>query len=170
MSKFNISPNEFKVLRTLDKNSRLSINDISKICGINRNTVRKIIKDLQERGIIKKFTVELNEINQGHNLLLEVENLEGVPEDYVIQEMKLANGNYLLLCTQDILNRDIKYIKMNVVREVVRRHSLVNSVKIYCDYCGKEITDTPIEISINNRIYYACCHNCERDLKRMYKN
>jgi len=170
MEKLNISPNESKVLRTLIENSRVTINEISEITDLNRNTVRKIINDLKEKGIIKKFTIELDQSNLGTTLLIEVGDLSQIPGEYILETMRLANGNFMVLCSQDILNYDIKYSRMNIVKEVIHKNLITHSMKIYCDYCGKEIKDTPIELSHNNRIYYACCHNCERDLQRRFRN
>ncbi len=170
MEKLNITPNESKVLRILNEDSRISINEISEITGLNRNTIRKIIIDLKKKGIIKKFTIELDQSNQGNTLLLEVQDLSVIPEEYILEIMKLANGNYMVLCSQEILNYDIKYRSLNIVKEVFHKNFIFNSVKIYCDYCGKEIKDTPIVFTHNNRVYYACCHNCERDLQRRFRN
>lgn len=170
MEKLNITPNESKVLRILNEDSRISINEISEITGLNRNTIRKIIIDLKKKGIIKKFTIELDQSNQGNTLLLEVQDLSVIPEEYILEIMKLANGNYMVLCSQEILNYDIKYRSINIVKEVFHKNFIFHSVKIYCDYCGKEIRDTPIVITHNNRAYYACCHNCERDLQRRFRN
>ncbi|MGC8656041.1 MAG: TRASH domain-containing protein [Thermoplasmata archaeon] len=170
MEKLNITPNESKVLRILSEDSRISINEISEITGLNRNTVRKIIIDLKKKGIIKKFTIELDRSNQGNTLFLEVEDLSVIPEEYILEIMKLANGNYMVLCSQEILNYDIKYRSINIVKEVFHKNFIFHSVRIYCDYCGKEIRDIPIVLTHNKRVYYACCHNCERDLQRRFRN
>ncbi len=170
MERINISPNESKVLRVLNEDSRISINGISEITGLNRNTVRKIISDLRNKGIIKKFTIEIDQSNQGSSLLIEIENISEIPEDYILEIMKLGNGNFLVLGSPEILNFDIKYKNINIVKEIINKNRLFHSVKLYCDYCGKEIKDLPIEFSYNNKTYYACCHNCEKDLQRRLKS
>ncbi len=166
MEKINISPNESKVLRILYGNSRLSIEQISRIANLNRNTVRKIIRDLEKNGIIKRYTVELSGINRGKYFMIKTDEPSLIPESAVLAKMALANGKYVFVCSQDILKHEIKYNEMDIISEIEFRNSISNLVKVYCDYCGKEITEDPIEVVLKNHIYYACCHNCERDLMR----
>ncbi|MFX0106519.1 MAG: Lrp/AsnC family transcriptional regulator [Candidatus Hodarchaeota archaeon] len=48
------------ILETLKKNSRVSFNEISHSIGKTEATVRRRVKNLIEKGIIQKFTIEFN--------------------------------------------------------------------------------------------------------------
>lgn len=48
------------ILETLKKNSRISFNEISHSIGKTEATVRRRVKNLIEKGIIQKFTIEFN--------------------------------------------------------------------------------------------------------------
>ena len=51
---------DVKILELLRKDGRMSFIDIGKEVGLSEGAVRRRVKLMQERGIIKKFTVEID--------------------------------------------------------------------------------------------------------------
>jgi len=49
-----------RILEILKKNSRVSFNEVSQIIGKTEATVRRRVKNLIEKGIIQKFTIDFN--------------------------------------------------------------------------------------------------------------
>jgi DNA-binding Lrp family transcriptional regulator len=57
-----------KILGELLKNGRISFSDLGRKCHMTRQSVFSRIKSLEHKGIIKNFTVNLNEKKLGLNL------------------------------------------------------------------------------------------------------
>jgi DNA-binding Lrp family transcriptional regulator len=171
MTKLNLTQNEFKVLRALIENSRQSVLEISSSTGLNRNTVRSVIKSLTSNGIIKGFTVDLSSPSNQKMLIVETENPEQISEDRRIETIQLSNGHYLILSDMSVLNNPLNYVHIDIVNERTIHNDLARIAKVYCDYCGKEILDQPLVLNFKNQKYYTCCKNCKSDLlKRLSKD
>jgi DNA-binding Lrp family transcriptional regulator len=166
MSKINLSHNESKVLRALQEDSRLRVNDVAKVTNLNRNTVRTAIKSLISNKIITRFTVNVSLPENEKLILLEVEDLEQIPESDRIEVFELANGKFMVVSDINVLKKDITYVHLNIIKKKQDYESISTRVRTYCDYCGKEIEDVPLVLKYKNHQYYACCENCKRDLAR----
>ena len=166
MSKINLTHNESKVLRALEENSRFSVNDIAKAANLNRNTVRAAIKSLISNKIITRFTVNVSLPQDEKLILLEVDDLEQIPESDRIEVLELANGRFVVVSNINVLKKNVKYVHLNAINKKKNFESISTKVKTYCDYCGKEIMDTALVLLYKNHQYYACCKNCKRDLSK----
>lgn len=51
---------DLKIIELLRKDGRMSFIDIGKKVGLSEGAVRRRVKLLQERGVIKRFTIEVN--------------------------------------------------------------------------------------------------------------
>jgi len=51
---------DHKIIELLRKNGRISFVELGKILGLSEGAVRRRVKLLQERGIIKRFTIEID--------------------------------------------------------------------------------------------------------------
>ena len=166
MPKINLSQNESKVLRTLVENSRLTVNEIAKVTNLNRNTVRAAIKFLISQKVITRFTVNVSPPEDEKMILLEIDDMEQIPEGDRIEVLELANGKYVVLCKMDLLKRSIKYNSVNIVNRRQNFDNVATNVSTYCDYCGREIKDEILTVKYKNHQYYACCENCKSDLNK----
>ena len=86
--KIELKENDFKIIGALTANTRISAVDIARNTGMTIQTVIKKIKELEKNGIIKGYTLILNEnIFLQHQLLLEfdilTEELERKLNDYL---------------------------------------------------------------------------------------
>ena len=55
-----------KIIELLQENSRISYTEIAKVLGVTETTVRKRIADLEKRGVIKKYTIEVEPSKLGY--------------------------------------------------------------------------------------------------------
>ncbi len=62
-----------KILKLLSKNSKLSYRQIASFLNISTNTVIKRIRNLEKEGIIKRYTIEVNQEKIGYDLFAIIE-------------------------------------------------------------------------------------------------
>ena len=110
---------DLKIIEILQQNARTPYTDIAKILGVTETTVRKRISDMEKKGIIKKYTVEVDPEKLGYktvtilgmdvepkHLLEAAKKLAEIPEtkwvatstgDHMIMsEIWARNGEHLL--------------------------------------------------------------------------
>ena len=68
MKETTLSPKDRKILRLLKENSRATIRQISKKTGIRPSTVHQRLTKMMANGIIKRFTIEIDEKKVGYDL------------------------------------------------------------------------------------------------------
>ncbi len=76
-----------KILEILRQNARKRNTEIAAELGLTEGAIRKRIKRLEALGIIRKYTIEVDQGVQGINALIFVYLKEGVVPDEVIQEI-----------------------------------------------------------------------------------
>lgn len=165
--KRNISEIEQRMLTILKKNSRKSILDISSELGISRITAKKAFDALVSDGSIRNFTITLNE-DMKDLVLVHVRDMSNIPMELVVEYFAMMDGTHVVVLYYENLVRiknmeilDVKFAASRTINENIGR--LEN---IHCDYCGKEIRESPIVFEIKGKTSYACCPNCERDLRK----
>ncbi len=57
---------DLKIIELLQENSRISYTEIARILGVTETTVRKRIADMEKKGIIKKYTIEVDPEKLGY--------------------------------------------------------------------------------------------------------
>jgi len=186
----NLDEVDIRILRALMKNSRASISNIARELGLSRPTVRKRIRRLVELGVIKGFTVMINEnLLKGFQLMCYfkaaniadvLKELRGLDE---ITDIYLTTGERNVVCIARVIDLKSleglleKFSNLGVPFEVSMILSVekklppifTSMVKLTCDYCGKEITGKPITYTIHNREFYLCCPTCYREFRRNVK-
>lgn len=168
--KRNLSEIEQRIVMLLRANSRMSITDIARELGTSRVTAKRAFDSLIQSGRIKKFTVILEE-DEREMILVQTNDPSKFPDEMTIEKFHLIDNSYIVVLYYEDLTK-IKGAHITSVQVAVRREQNDPPViveKIHCDYCGNEINSRPIIVQINNRRYYACCPNCERDLKKRSK-
>ncbi|MGC8608791.1 MAG: TRASH domain-containing protein, partial [Thermoplasmata archaeon] len=164
--RLNISYNESRVLRALIEDSRRTNEEIGSETGLGRNTVSSIINGLIERGIIKNFTVNLREDDDEIVAIATVKRIDSSIKNDILEIYDLTNGDFMIVLPESYLRKKFQYTDL----KIGIRHSIKSDaekrLKLYCDYCGKEMVGEPIEIKWKKKTFYACCPNCEKDLKR----
>lgn len=163
----NLTELEQRLIMLLKKNSRMTIMDISENLGVSRVTAKKSLDSLLKSGRIKRFTINLDD-EERDMVLVHTDDISKIPADLTIERFKLIDNSYIaVLYYEDLVNiKDarITRVEIAVTRELNENLSRIDG--IHCDYCGKEIKGKSISVEMAGKTYYACCPNCERDLKK----
>lgn len=163
----NFSELEQRLLVILKKNSRMSIVDIATELGLSRITAKKILDSLISSGRIKKFTVTLED-EERDMVLLYTDDISNIPENLMVESFQLIDNSYIVvLFYEDLIkirDTNIKKVEVATVRRL--NENLTRMESIHCDYCHAEIKEKPIILELSGKTYYACCPNCERDMKK----
>ncbi|MEM0379526.1 MAG: Lrp/AsnC family transcriptional regulator [Nanopusillaceae archaeon] len=123
--KSKIDEIDLKILKILEKNSRIHNTQIAKFVGITEAAVRKRIEKLKRIGIIRKFTIELDYklldyklviigINVQKNKLFDV--IKKIPKIENLKSIYISVGDHDILLEfvykeQEDLEKFIKIIK-----------------------------------------------------------
>lgn len=165
--KRNISEIEKRMIVLLKKDSRKSIQDAARELGVSRITAKKAFDALVSEGKIRSFTITLNE-DMKDLVLVHTRDMSNIPGEYIVEFFTMIDGSYVVVLYYENLVRiknteilDVKFAAARTINENIGR--LEN---IHCDYCDKEIKESPIMLEIRGKTYYACCSNCERDLRK----
>lgn len=102
-----IDPSDLKIIRELEKDGRISFTDLAKKLKMNESTVRKRVLALQGKGIIKRFTIDLDQAKIGlktiamvgidvepTELLNAVQKLCEIPE---IRSVATSTGDHMIM-------------------------------------------------------------------------
>ncbi len=108
---FKLTDKNHRILNVLKENSNLSTSKISKKTGIPITTVFNRIKKMEQEGIIKKYTVDLDHKKLGKDIvafifvnieykslkekkILDKEFLQKIAQDSRVEEAKKITGRY----------------------------------------------------------------------------
>ena len=165
--KRNISELERKMIMLLKNNSRMSNSELAEELKVSRITARKVMETLIKDGIIKNFTISMGEEDRNLALIL-TDKSEDIPEYLILEKYNLMDGTSVsVIYFEDLVklkNVHVKRIEIASSR-TINEDASRNTV-VHCDYCGREITDNPITLQIARKNYFACCPNCEKDLRK----
>ena len=81
-----IDNSDKKIIKILKKDSRTSIRSISRETGIRPSTVHQRIKRMTESGVIKQFTIKLDDEVIGENLTVFI-LISGAPGKYLDENL-----------------------------------------------------------------------------------
>jgi len=177
-----------KILRILLEDARAPISKIAEELGLSRPTVRKRLRRLIESGIIKGFSVVIDEnLLKGFQVLglFKASNAEKLVKELKeideVTEIYLTTGEPNVVCIariadlrtlENLLNKFSKFdvpFEVSIILRAEKKPyqtALLHMVKLSCDYCGKEIIGKPLVYTLHNKRYYLCCPTCLRELSR----
>ncbi len=82
------------ILDMLTKDARTPFTEIAKVLGISETAVRKRVKSLEERGVLKKYTIEADPGKLGYNLV-SITGVDTVPEKIFDVATKLKEFEFV---------------------------------------------------------------------------
>lgn len=88
---FNIDDTDKKILGVLKKESRRSFVDIGKIVNLSEPAVRRRIKNLAEKGVITRFTIETN-VGSGASAITLLSINPSVPTPEISSKLLTMSG------------------------------------------------------------------------------
>lgn len=161
----NVDEIDVRMLNLLRENSRLSIVDLANRLEISRITATRVFKKLTEKKIITSFTVE-SDLSSGPFAVVHLKKLDKIDENDCLEIIEMFDGTFqIVVALEDLVKITGESIKNIMVAKALRRNPLYRVKNIlHCDLCNAKISGTPIIVKHNDKLYYACCPNCERDL------
>lgn len=185
-----------KILQMLQDDGRLSFREIAKKTGISTPTVSARVKSLEERGVIRGYSVDINPqaVNETISILTvqcKPKDLEAVSElisqNENVREVLVLTGSKILaklvfeserkldvfLHWLEQLEQIVEYDMERAVRSVKNKPDAIvaEGVKIVipCYECKKPIIESPVTTKIDDRIHYLCCGSCLKLYKERYE-
>src|SRR3989337_45827 len=157
---------DVKILTHLQGNSRKSFQEIAKACLTSVPTIKSRVDRLLELGVIKKFTIDIDNSKLGiteailivnakpgavSRITEELLGLEEVKEMYVTSDSDaaivsgVAGDMQRILAIQDRINlTDVNNILIISVKNAFRKDSTIplasSSITLTCAYCDRKVT------------------------------
>ena len=119
---------DIDIINELRKNSRVPFLKIAKKFGVSEATIRKRVKKLLEKGIIKKFTIEIDYRKLGFRYFVII-GVDTSPEGFIkiLEKMKkhenaidiyTCAGDHMIICnfvfnSSSELNKTIRLLEKN---------------------------------------------------------
>ncbi len=99
---------DWKIIELLQENARISYTEMAKVLGVTETTVRKRIAEMERKGIIKKYTVEVDPEKLGYKTVtilgMDVEPKYLLEAAKKLSEMKetrwvaTSTGDHMIMC------------------------------------------------------------------------
>ncbi len=185
---------DVKILTHLQSNSRKSFQEIAKSCLTSVPTVKSRVDRLVELGIIKQFTIDIDNSKLGiaeaillvnarpsavSRIAKELLELEEVKELYVTSDSdaaiisRIAGDMRHILAIQDRINlTDVNNIRVISVKAPFRKDTSIplasSSITLTCAYCDREVTGDAVRKKFDDKDYFFCCHTCEGEFEKKY--
>ncbi len=178
---------DLDILSLLLNDSRISLTEMANRLGLSRPTVRERLRKLIKNGVIKGFTIKLDEsIFKGITVLYQFKPkdlnslIELLKEKHEVTQIFLTSGGESIFAIAsyenfDRMNDDVnEFIDRGenfnfyiVIRKIKDEPFIpILAFELNCDYCGKKITENPIKYTLYNRDFYFCCKTCLNNFRK----
>jgi len=124
---------DLDILKELRKNARVSYRELAKKFGVSDTAIRKRIKKLEQMGVIKKYTIEIDPKLLGYGVITII-GIDTKPEHYVsiLEKLKTidevislysTSGDHMIMieCWFKTYDEFTKFVKMLEQMEGVTR-------------------------------------------------
>lgn len=185
---------DVKILTHLQANSRKSFQEIAKQCLTSVPTVKSRVERLQELGVIRKFTIDIDSsrLDIPEAVLLinakphavkriteELKRLDEVKELYVTSDSdaavvsRISGDMARLLTVQDRIDlTDVNNVRVIPIKSAFKNANLSlasSSITITCAYCDKKVTEGAVRKKLDNKDYFFCCNTCLGAFEEKYR-
>jgi len=183
---------DLEILRLLVEDARRPFSEIADRVGVSPPTVSDRIDRLEELGVVRRFTVDVDhsQLDDGLSVLLEL-SVEPGETDAVADELAelnvvehvfaAAGGKVIAHAT--VPDDDVDGILTdNVSMDRVRDHDvrLVTRVEwqpevsgtafaVDCDECGNRVTSQGESAKIDGDLFTFCCSSCRSNFEEEYE-
>lgn len=184
-----LDKHDIKILKILKENSRKSISEIANELKISRPTVKAKIDRLIKEGIIKKFTIEINDYFTERGLTLHIrakadaeaiEKLEKLDEALEIYEIaheknvfikaRISDAGEIKNLLKNLRDAGLSEIECGIELSEIKKKKEIDFLSgrllLKCEYCGKEIKEKPYVFKLHNKEHYFCCPICLKSYRK----
>jgi len=132
----NVDALDMKILKLLMLNGRVSLNEVARKLKLNESTIRKRVLRLQEKRVIKKFSVDLDPSKIGFNIVaiigVDVEPVKLIEAAHKISE--IPETRYVATSTGDHMIMTEIWAKdgMELAKLISNRIGKIEGVKKIC--------------------------------------
>ena len=137
----SIDRRDLEILKILTKNARIPYSEIGRILGISDVAVIKRIKKLEQRGIIRGYTINIDPKKLGFNLI-SITGIDVEPEFLftVIEKLKnLENVKYIAITSGDHAIMTIIWARNS--EEITKLHDEISKLPGVKRVCPAVILD-----------------------------
>ena len=185
---------DVKILTHLQGNSRKSFQEIAKACLTSVPTVKSRVDRLLELGVIRKFTIDIDNSKLGISEAIMIVNakpiavkriaeellgLEEVKELYVTADSdaalvsRMAGDMHRILAIQDRINlTDVNNVRIISVKTPFRKDTTIplasSSITLICAYCDRKVTGDAVRKKFDDKDYFFCCNTCKAEFEKKY--
>ncbi len=180
---------DVKILTHLLEDSRKSFQEIAKQSLTSVPTVKSRVDRLVELGVIRRFTLEIDNRKLGipealliinarphaiNRISEELKVLDEVKELYMTSDSdaaivsRISGEMHRILAIPDRLNlTDVNNIRILPVKDAFRKMNVSlasQNITINCAYCDKKVTEGAVRKKLDDRDYFFCFMNDELSL------
>ncbi|SEP27700.1 TRASH domain-containing protein [Halogranum amylolyticum] len=175
---------DMRILELLIEDSRQTYDAIGEEVDLSSPAVSNRIDRLRERGLIRRFTVDVDRslLIQSNATLVELQ-VRPTETDAVVEELRAIDSVEYLIRTSDARVTLLVHLPAAQLRErvvdVLDEYTLLSyevrdvveadwspqlgatGFEVKCAECEKPIRGQEVTIETDDRTYYLCCPSCE---------
>lgn len=183
---------DFKILKLINDNPKLSYRKIAKSINITTPTVIKRVSKMKKNNVILGYFTILNwkliniykdifilKITKKNDQILKkminnpnIKRIIKLDRNRVLIFFIYENINDALNFMNFLEKSHITYEKFNILDEIkIENEILISKDKkeMICDYCGKKIIEDAIIRRVNGEEKYFCCNTCKNEYVKRIK-
>ncbi len=181
-----------EIIRLLVEDARRPYNEIAETVGLSPPTVSDRVERLQELGVIRRFTLDLNNdlLLDGLSLLLTVNAKPGYVDDireslasFDGVEHVFVTADAHIVCKANLHEQAVETLLSDAIgEEAVREYDVQlliddewnpepGTIEFApdCVECGNTVTDEGESTRIDGELYHFCCSSCKGQFADRYE-
>lgn len=182
-----------EILTLLLENSRTPYSEIAEAVGLSPPAVSDRIDRLQEIGLLRRFTVDLDRsvLREDQSLLLTVEGVAGAGasiadrlEEHPSTEHVFRTVDDTVICTlvageqeldellsDRLRNENVREYNLQLLAETAWEPAVDGpTLAPECVECGNTVTAEGERERIDGKLYHFCCSSCQASFRDQYEN
>jgi len=183
---------DLEILRLLVSDARRPYREIAEAVGLSAPAVSDRVARLRERGVIRRFTVDLDrrQLREGTPVLIRLDvvpdsvesvresvgDLEAVEHVYVTVDGSIvvhanAPRNVRQWLESVLEDPGIRDVDVDLLSESQWTPAVgATDLALVCDECGNTVTSEGVTARIGDDIKQFCCPSCEARFRERYEN
>ncbi|MCL7413831.1 MAG: AsnC family transcriptional regulator [ANME-2 cluster archaeon] len=186
---------DIKILSHLQEDGRQSFREIAKKTHTSVPTIGSRVERLQQLGIIKRFTVDIDQgkiegfqtavliidikPSESQAIISRLSGLDEVVEicvssdsDVGIIAKVMGSADDVMRIQNSLTEPGINKARAIFIRDVIKKDAAnmaASLIKMACSYCNKEMAEGAIKSKIDDKNYYFCCNTCKSAFMDKYQ-